>query len=72
MIKIQLDEKTVQQIRDGEGPIELIDGAGFTVGTVRRPPTNQEIARAKSRASHGGTVLTWDQLLAKVRTETGL
>ncbi len=72
MIKIQLDEKTVQQIRNGDGPIELVDSAGLTVGRVRRPPTADEIARAKTRASRGGTTLDWEQLMAKVRAETGL
>ncbi len=72
MIKIQLDEKIVQQIRLGEGPIELVDAAGLTVGTVRRPPTNEEIVRAKARASRGSTTLTWEQLMTKVRTEKGL
>jgi len=71
MIKIQLNEETMQQIRNGEGPIELVDGAGLTVGTVRRPPTGEEISRAKSRASRGGSTLTWDQLMDKVRAETG-
>jgi hypothetical protein len=71
MIKIELDEKIVQQIRNGEGPIELVDGSGQTIAVVRRPPTPDEIARAKARASHGGQTLTWDELMTKVRVETG-
>lgn len=71
MIKIELDEKIVKQIRTGEGPIELVDGSGRTIGVVRRPPTVAEIARAKDRRSHGGQTLTREQLIAKVRAETG-
>ena len=69
MTKIQIDPGTVDQIRAGEGPIELVDSSGQTVGIVRRPPTADEIARAKARSSQGGQTLTWAQLLAKVREE---
>jgi len=71
MIKIELNDQIAKQIRTGEGPIELVDGSGQTIGVVRRPPTANEIARAKARASHGGQTLTWEQLLTKVRAETG-
>ena len=69
MTKIEIDPMTVDQIRAGEGPIELIDSIGQTVGIVRRPPTAEEIARAKFRSSRGGQTLTWGQLMAKVKEE---
>ena len=69
MTKIHIDPGTVDQIRAGEGPIELVDSTGQTVGIVRRPPTDDEIARAKARSSQGGQTLTWAQLMAKVREE---
>ena len=71
-MKIQLEDHVIQQIRDGQGPIELVDRSGHTVGVVRRPPTDAEIERARMRASQGGPTLTWGQLMAKVREETGL
>ena len=49
MTKIEVDRMTVDQIRSSEGPIELVDSVGETVGIVRRPPSAEEIARAKSR-----------------------
>ena len=72
MIKILLDEIIVKQIRNGEGPIELVDGSGQTIGVVRRPPTAEEIARAKARASRGGPTLTWEQLMARVQAKPEL
>jgi len=69
MTRIQIDHNTAEQIRSGEGPIELVDTNGQTVGMVRRPPTTAEIARAKERSSQGGATLTWAQLMAKVRAE---
>lgn len=68
-MKIQLEDDVVQQIRTGEGPIELVDGGGRTIGVVRRPPTESEIDRARARASQGGPTLTWEQLQAKVQKE---
>jgi len=65
--KVTLDDQIAQQIREGQGPIELIDSSGQTVGVVRRPPTAEEIARAKSRASRGGPTLTWAQLMGKIQ-----
>ena len=69
MTKIEVDRMTVDQIRSSEGPIELVDSVGETVGIVRRPPSAEEIARAKSRSSRGGETLTWGQLMAKVKEE---
>ena len=65
-MKIRLEDSVIQQIRDGQGPIEIVDGSGQTVGVVRRPPTQAEIERARNRASQGGPTLTWGQLMAKV------
>jgi hypothetical protein len=69
MTRIQIDSNTVEQILSGEGPIELVDANGQMVGVVKRPPTADEIARARERSSQGGETLTWAQLMAKVRAE---
>jgi hypothetical protein len=71
MTKVEIDYQTAEQIRSGDGQIELIDSNGQTVGVVRRVPTESEIARAKHRASHGGETLTWDQVRSKLRQEIG-
>jgi hypothetical protein len=71
MTKVEIDYQTAEQIRSGEGPIELIDSNGQTIGVVRRAPTESEIVRAKQRASHGSETLTWDQVRAKLRQEIG-
>lgn len=67
MTKIAVAEDIATQIRDGDGPIELVDASGQTIGFVRRPPTDAEIARARSRASQDGERLTWAQVVAKVK-----
>lgn len=71
MTKVQIDQTIAEQIRAGEGPIELVDSSGQTVGVVRRYPTAPEMERAKKRASNGGEVLTWAQLRAKFGQEIG-
>jgi hypothetical protein len=71
MAKIPIDHAIAEQIRSIEGPIELIDANGQTVGVVRRPPTESEIERAKQRASRGVETLTWEQVRTKIRQETG-
>ncbi len=43
-----------------EKPVELVDWQR----TVRRPPTEAEIERARSRASKGGNRLSWAQVIA--------
>lgn len=67
MTKVEIDQQTAEQIRHGDGPIELVDSTGQTVGVVRRPPTSAEIARAKQRSSQGGETLTWDQVRTRLR-----
>ena len=71
MTKVEIDFQTAEQIRRGDGPIELIDSNGQTVGVVRRAPTDSEIVRAKQRASRGGETLTWEQVRSKLRQEIG-
>ena len=71
MTKVEIDNTIAEQIRSVETPIELVDSNGQTVGVVRRPPTESEIARAKQRASHGGETLTWAQVRTKLRQEIG-
>ncbi len=67
MTKVTIAEDIADRIRRSEGPIELVDPHGRTIGVVRRPPTEAEIERARSRASKDGKRLTWAQLAAKVR-----
>jgi hypothetical protein len=71
MTKVQIDHQIAEQIRNVDGPIELVDSNGQTVGTVSRPPTEAEIARAQQRASRGSETLTWDQVRTKLQLEIG-
>jgi hypothetical protein len=71
MSRIIVDHAVAEQIRCVEGPIELVDTNGQVVGLVRHPPTESGIERAKLRAS-GGATLTWEQVKAKLRQETGI
>jgi hypothetical protein len=66
MTKVPVANEIADQIRCGEGPIELVDSSGHTIGIVRRLPTEAEIERARERASHGGETLTWAQVATKL------
>jgi hypothetical protein len=67
MTKVAIAEEVAAQIRASEGPIELVDSSGRTIGLVRRPPTEAEIERARSRSSRGAHRLSWGELVAKVQ-----
>ena len=67
MTKVAIAEEIADRIRSSDGPIELVDSQGQTIGVVRRPPTEAEIERARSRASQDGKRLSWAQVAAKVR-----
>lgn len=67
MTRVAVADDIALQIRNSEGPIELIDPSGQTIGIVRRPPTDSEIERARRRASQDGKRLTWAQVVAKVQ-----
>jgi hypothetical protein len=64
--KLTITEEIAERIRRSEGPIELVDSQGHTIGIVRRPPTEVEIQRARDRASRDGTRLTWAQVAARL------
>jgi formylglycine-generating enzyme required for sulfatase activity len=67
MTKVAIAEDVAAQIRSSEGPIELVDTNGQTIGVVRRLPTEAEIERARSRASRDGQRISWAQMVAKVK-----
>ena len=67
MTKVSIAADIAERIRNSEGPIELVDAQGQTIGIVRRPPTEAEIERARSRASKGEKRLTWEEVAAKIR-----
>ena len=71
MTKVSIADDIAEKIRGSEGPIELVDATGQTVGVVLRPPSISEIERAKSRASQSGERLSWAQLVAKVKDGVG-
>lgn len=66
MTKVAVAEDLAAQIRASDGPIELVDASGQTIGLVRRPPTEAEIARARSRISSKGDRLSWSEVVTKV------
>ena len=67
MPRIAVADDVAAQIRHSQDPIELVDASGQTVRIVRRPPSEAEIERTRSRASQGGTRLSWAQVVAKVK-----
>ena len=67
MTKVPVAEDLAAQILASDGPIELVDASGQTIGLVRRPPTEAEIARARSRASSKEKRLSWAQVVTQVR-----
>lgn len=66
MTKVTIADEIADQIRSSNGPIELVDSHGQTIGVVRRPPTKAEIERARSRASKDGKRLSWPQVVAQI------
>lgn len=67
MTKVAISSEIAERLRNSEGPIELVDAQGQTIGVVRRPPSEAEVERARSRASQGGKRLSWAPVAAKVR-----
>ncbi len=67
MTKVTIADEIAEQIRSSNGPIELVDSHGQTICVVRRPPTQAEIERARSRASKEGNRLSWPQVVAQIR-----
>ena len=67
MTKILLQAEVADQIRQTDGPIELIDDMGRCVGIVRRPPSERDIETAKSRIGKTGPKFTVAELIAKVQ-----
>ncbi len=50
MTKVIIAEEIAERIRRSEGPIELVDSHGQTIGVVRRPPSEAEIDEQPLRA----------------------
>ncbi len=65
-MKIVIQSDVADQIRKSDGPIELIDDQGASVGRVWRPPTEEEIEEAKTHMHQPGPKFTFEQLFAKI------
>ena len=72
MTRIAVEARTAEQLRTAEGPIELTDESGNTIGRLDRPPTEAEIRHAKASASRGGRRYTFEEAIAIVKKEVGL
>ena len=66
MTKILLQADLAEQIRESDGPIELMDDTGKCVGIVRRIPSGRDIETAKSRVGKTGPKFTVAELIAKL------
>ncbi len=66
MIRIVVESDLADQIRRADGQVELVDDQGNRIGVVRRRPTEDEIAFAKSRIGSEGPRVTVDKLIAKL------
>jgi hypothetical protein len=66
MTRIVVQSEVAEQIRQSDGPIELVDDQGHRVGMVRRPPTEQEIEFAKARIGKKGPKFTIEEVIAKI------
>jgi hypothetical protein len=51
MTKVPVAEELAAKIRASDGPIELVDAIGRTIGLVRRPPTEADITKARSTST---------------------
>ena len=66
MIRIVVESNLADRIRRADGQVELVDDRGNRIGIVRRPPTEDEIAFAKSRMRSKGPKATTDELISKL------
>ncbi len=66
MIRIVVQADMADKLRRSEGQVELVDDLGNRLGIVRRGPTEDEIAYARSRVGSAGPKCSMDEVIAKV------
>lgn len=66
MLKIIVEERIAEEIRNSPGSLELVDQTGKTIAFANRPPTAEEIEFARSRMGSTGPKFTFDELIEKI------
>ena len=65
MTKIVVQPEIAAAIASADGIVELVDHEGRSLGRFQRPPTTQEIERARERTKRRGERVTLDGMLSK-------
>ena len=68
MVQIVATDELARQLEKTEGIVELVDARGKRLGTLTRPPSNEDIRIANERRAANKPGMTTDELVKRLRT----
>lgn len=68
MVQIVATDKLLREIQDAEGIVEFVDASGKRIGTLVRPPTEEDIRIAKERIAGNGKRYTTEEVVSHLRS----
>jgi len=68
MVQIVATDELVRLLESAEGIVELIDANGRRLGTLTRPPTEEDVRLAKQRAAGDGPWHTTKEVIAHLKS----
>lgn len=68
MVQIIATDDLVRQLESTEGIVELIDADGRRLGTLTRPPSDDDIRIAVERRAANQPGMTTDELVKRIKS----
>ena len=68
MVQIVATDRLLREIQDAEGIVEFVDASGKRIGTLVRPPTEEDIRIAKERIVGNCKRYTTEEVVSHLRS----
>ncbi len=69
MVQIIATDDLVRQLESTEGIVELVDANGRRLGTLTRPPSDDDIRIAAERRAANRPGMTTDELVKRIKSK---
>jgi hypothetical protein len=68
MVQIVMTEAQAKLFAAADERVEIVDATGRRLGTVLRPPSDEDVRIAKERIAQGGKRYTTEEVVSHLRT----
>lgn len=68
MVRVVITPDQAKLLSESSERVEIVDVSGKTLGTLLRPPSDEDVQIAKERTEQGGKRYTTDEVVSHLRS----